>query len=217
MTMIPLFLMPPPSLPSQHWRCWRETGKGEKTAMEEMEKDLWEKTVSTEYLYRGKIVNLRRDRVLTPGRGEPALREIVEHPGAVAILALDGRQRLVLVRQYRQAVGGILLEVPAGKLEAGEEPLACARRELLEETGCRGGEWRELAWYYSSPGFCDEKIYLYLARGVTVGEAVPAEDETEVLEPLWMDLEEARQLVLDKKINDGKTIIALQLAGLLSS
>lgn len=185
--------------------------------MEEGERCLREETLSTEYLYRGKIVNLRRDRVLVCGGKEQAFREIVEHPGAVAILAFDGRQRLVLVRQYRQAAGRVLLELPAGKLEPGEEPLGCARRELLEETGCRGGEWRELLWYYSSPGFCEERIYLFLARGVTAGEAVPAEDEVEVLETSWMDLEEAQKLVYGGGIVDGKTIIGLQLAGALKT
>ena len=184
--------------------------------MKNEEKDLREKLLSTEYLYRGKIVNLRRNRVLTRGGKKPASREIVEHPGAVAILALDQEKRVVLVRQYRQAVGRVLLEVPAGKLEQGEEPLQCARRELAEETGCRGGSWRELAWFYSSPGFCNEKIYIFLAEGVVAGEMVPADDD-EVLEPLWIDQDELERMVGEKMIRDAKTVISLLLAGILTS
>ena len=179
------------------------------------ETNLWEEPVSSSYLYRGKIINLRRDMVLTPGRTEPALREIVEHPGAVAILVLDKRKGILLVRQYRHAASEVLLEVPAGKLEAGEEPLACARRELAEETGCHGGNWRELTWFYTSPGFCDEKIYLFLAEGLSQGEAAP--DSDEILEPLWMKPAEARQALLDGAINDAKTIIALHFAALLTA
>lgn len=182
--------------------------------MEQPEKELGEQTLSSNYLYRGRIINLRRDRVLTAGK-EEALREIVEHPGAVAILVLDREQRVLLVRQYRQAVSGIILEVPAGKLEAEEEPLACARRELMEETGCRGGEWRELTWFYTSPGFCDEKIHLFLARGVSQGP--PAPDGDEALEPLWLDLAAAQQELHRGRINDAKTIIALHFAAALTA
>ncbi len=134
----------------------------------------------------------------------------MEHPGAVAILVLDQRERVLLVRQYRRPAAGILLEVPAGKLEPGEEPLDCARRELAEETGCRGGSWRKLTWFYTSPGFCDEKIYLFKAEGVTQGP--PAPDVDEALEPLWLDLTAAQQMVRRGEINDAKTIIALHFA-----
>lgn len=184
--------------------------------MDKQEKGLWEKQLSSSYLYRGKIINLRRDQVLTPSGRGPAAREIVEHPGAVAILALDQQRRVILVRQYRHAVGGVVTEVPAGKLEPGEDPLPCARRELAEETGCRGGRWRELTWFYSSPGFCNEKIHLFLAEGVAAGEPVPADDD-EVLEPLRLDLSEAQRLVRTGGINDAKTIIALQFAAALKA
>lgn len=183
--------------------------------MEQQEEKLWEKGISSTYLYRGKIINLRRDQVLTPGGKEPALREIVEHPGAVAVLVLDQEDRILLVKQYRHAASRILLEVPAGKLEPGEEPLACARRELAEETGCLGGEWKELAWFYTSPGFCDEKIYLFLARGVSEGPPHP--DGDEALEPFWLDLAEAQRSLLRGGINDAKTIAALHFAAALTA
>ncbi len=183
--------------------------------MEKQGKELWEETLSSTYLYRGRIVNLRQDQILYPGGKEPALREIVEHPGAVAILVLDEKKRLLLVRQYRHAASGILLEVPAGKLEAGEKPLTCAQRELAEETGCRGGKWRQLTWFYTSPGFCDEKIYLFFAEGVTEGTPDPDGDET--LEHLWVDLAEAQQALIRGEINDAKTIIALHFAALLTA
>ncbi len=183
--------------------------------MEQQEKKPGEQTLSSTYLYRGRIINLRRDLVLTADGGKEALREIVEHPGAVAILVLDQKERVLLVRQYRHAVSEIILEVPAGKLEAGEEPLACARRELAEETGCRGGEWRKLAWFYTSPGFCDEKIHLFLTRGVSQG--TPDPDGDEVLEPLWLDLAAAQQAVREGQISDAKTIIALQFAAALTA
>ncbi len=210
--MTPASSMPPLLPLRRRWSCWSEKKEGEK--MKEGQKELWEKQLSSEYLYRGKIVNLRRDQVLTPGGREPALREIVEHPGAVAILALDREERLVLVRQYRHAAGEVLLEVPAGKLEPGEEPLRCAQRELAEETGCRGGAWSRLTQFYSSPGFCDEQIHLFMAKGVVPGEPLAADDD-EVLEPLWLDLEEAQHLLAEGRINDGKTIIALQLASIM--
>lgn len=178
--------------------------------MERQGKELEERALSSTYLYRGRIINLRQDRVLVAGGKNEALREVVEHPGAVAILVLDQKQRVLLVRQYRHPVTEIILEVPAGKLEAGEEPLACARRELAEETGCRGGEWEELTCFYTSPGFCDEKIHLFAARGVSQGP--PAPDDGEVLEPLWLDLAAAHRAVREGRIRDAKTIIALYFA-----
>ncbi len=136
---------------------------------------------------------------------------MVEHPGAVAILALDEEERVVLVRQYRQPAAAVLMEIPAGKLDPGEDPLHCAQRELAEETGLQGNSWRPLGWFYLSPGFSDEKIYLYLAQGLSkVPSPVPA-DEEETVEMVKLPLSEALDMVVRNELKDAKTVIALQL------
>ncbi len=172
------------------------------------EKELAEKTITTSYLYRGRIINVRQDQVLT-GTGETAFREIVEHPGAVAIVALDEENRVILVRQHRQPAGTVLLEIPAGKLEAYEKPLDCARREFIEETTYDADEWHELSAFYPSPGFCDEKIYLFTASRLKKAVALEA-DPDENLEVIRVPLEEAAQMITNGQIIDGKTIIAIQ-------
>jgi ADP-ribose pyrophosphatase len=134
-------------------------------------------------------------------------REIVEHPGAVAIVAVDHEGRVTLVRQRREPARKKLLELPAGTLEVGEEPLAAARRELEEETGQRGGEWRELAAFYTTPGFCRERMYLFVAEGVDPGDA--HREAGEEIEVLAVPVGELRALVPD--LEDGKTIAGLLL------
>ncbi len=171
---------------------------------------LHEDTLSTSYLYRGRIINVRQDRVKISG-GQVAFREIVEHPGAVAMLVLDGKGGVVLVRQHRQPVGEILLEIPAGKLEPNEEPLQCARRELLEETGLEGKKWRELFSFYPSPGFCDEIIYLFQVEDLTAAVS-PTTDPEERISVVKIPLAETPEMIKDGQIKDGKTIIALQAA-----
>ena len=122
-------------------------------------------------VYDGKLLDVTVERW---GEHE---REIVEHPGAVAIVAVDGDDTIALVRQRREAARKYLLELPAGTLEAGESPLESARRELAEETGLRGGDWRELAAFYTTPGFCRERMHLFAAEGVEPGAASPEADE----------------------------------------
>lgn len=171
---------------------------------------LSEKTLSKSYLYRGRIVNVRQDRVQISGN-QVAFREVVEHPGAVAILAIDDDKNVVLVEQHRQPAGDILLEIPAGKLEPGEEALDCARREMAEETELDGASWQEICVFYPSPGFCDEIIYLFKAVDLKKAES-PVSDPEERVSVTKIPLEEARQMILDGKIKDGKTIIAIQHA-----
>lgn len=171
---------------------------------------LKEETLSTSYLYRGRIINVRQDRVKMHG-GQTVFREIVEHPGAVAILALNDQGEAVLVRQHRQPTGEILLEIPAGKLEANETPLECAQRELLEETGLKSAQWRELCSFYPSPGFCNEIIYLFQAETLT--EAVsPTSDPEEKIAVINVPLPKIWEMFTNGQIRDGKTIIALQYA-----
>ncbi len=173
-------------------------------------KYLPDEVLSSSYLYRGRIVNVRQDRVLTAG-GKKGFREIVEHPGAVAVLAIDEEERILLVRQYRRPAGEYLLEIPAGKIEPGEEPLQCAQRELPEETGMQAGHWKELTCFYPSPGFCDEKIYIYKAEALLPVKAETSDPEEE-LSCTAVFLKDAWQMVTRGEIVDGKTIIAIQYA-----
>jgi ADP-ribose pyrophosphatase len=134
-------------------------------------------------------------------------REIVEHPGAVAIVAVDREDRVTLVRQLREPARKTLLELPAGTLEAGEEPLATARRELEEETGQRGGEWRELAAFYTTPGFCRERMSVFVAEGVDPGES--RREAGEEIELVAVPVGELRALV--GELEDAKSIAGLLL------
>jgi len=135
-------------------------------------------------------------------------REIVEHPGAVAIVAVDADGWVTLVRQVREATRGELLELPAGTREPGEEPLATAKRELREECGLTGGEWRELATFWTTPGFCRERMTVFAADGVEPGGA-PALEADEQLEPVRIRLEELEQRL--GEIEDAKTLVGILL------
>lgn len=166
-----------------------------------------EKTLTREYLYKGKVLNLRLDRVELEN-GHPAVREIVEHPGAVVIVALDEAKRVLLVRQYRKAVERNLLELPAGTLDKpGETPEAAARRELEEETGHQADEWEWLLRFYSSPGILQEEMQLFLAQGLRV--TAPTADEDEILTLERVPLAEALDRIAQGEICDAKTVIGL--------
>jgi ADP-ribose pyrophosphatase len=167
-----------------------------------------EATVASQRVYEGRLVNLRVDTVRL-GNGRLTKREIVEHPGSVAVVALDEDDNAILVRQFRTAAERELLEIPAGTLEAGEEPIACARRELKEETGYRAEYLEQIGSFYPSPGFCTECIHLYLATGLQKGLSAPEDDES--IEITTVPLCEIPAMVSQGDICDGKTI-----AGLLS-
>ncbi len=156
---------------------------------------------SARRVYEGSLLGLTVERW---GENE---REIVEHPGAVAIVAIDREERVTLVRQLREPARKRLLELPAGTTEPGEEPLETARRELQEECGLTGGEWRELAAFWTTPGFCRERMHLFAAEGVERGEASPAADEDLEL-VRWRVGEIARRL---HEIEDAKTLAGLLL------
>ena len=168
--------------------------------------DFTEKTLEKEYLFRGRVVTLHKDRVLTP-EGKETTREVCEHGGGVCILALTEEGEVLLVRQYRYAAGKELLELPAGKLEAGEDPRECGIRELREETGARAESFEHLASFYSTPGFCSEIIHIYVAEGLTFGSQHL--DPNEFLEVLRVPLERAKEMALSGEIEDGKTIIGI--------
>ncbi|MHB8143713.1 MAG: NUDIX domain-containing protein [Thermoleophilia bacterium] len=165
------------------------------------------KVLSTSQIYDGHIINLRLDEVELPD-GRHAQREVVEHPGASVIVPVDQQGRVYLVRQYRDAAAEELLELPAGKLEPGEEPLACARRECLEELGLEAGSWTHLASFYSSPGFCDELLHCFLARELRQG--VSDADRDEFLTPESWPLANLAELL--GQLKDAKSIAGLLLA-----
>ena len=170
---------------------------------------MWERTIAREIKYAGKIITVRVDKVELPD-GRTASREVVEHPGAAAVLAVNKAKEAYFVRQFRKAVEKELLEIPAGKLEAGEAPHICAARELAEEVGMAAGDLRLLATFYSSPGFTAEKLYVYLATGLH--PVSPSAEEDEFLEPVRLPLAEAVRMARTGEIVDAKTLIALLLA-----
>ncbi|MNN49993.1 ADP-ribose pyrophosphatase [compost metagenome] len=168
---------------------------------------LSEKTISTEPIFTGKVVSLQVDTVELPD-GTTGKREIVKHPGAVAVVAIR-EGRLLLVDQFRQAMGRCELEIPAGKLEKGEDPLEAAQRELQEETGYTCGKMTHLHSFYTSPGFADEIIHLYLAEELNPGEM--ALDEDEFIEMYEATLEETQRYISEGRIADAKTILAVYI------
>ena len=168
-----------------------------------------EKTTATQPIYDGRIIQVRVDDVVLPN-GASSKRELVKHPGAVAVIAVTDEGKIVLVEQYRKAMEKALVEIPAGKLEQGEAPLATAMRELEEETGYICEDMKLLYSFYTSPGFADEIVYLYEATGLTKKEDKADLDEDEFVDLLEVTLEEAWELIQEQRIHDAKTILAMQ-------
>lgn len=177
--------------------------------------DFFEKTLSTQRIHEGRVIQLRRDEVELPN-GRKAYREVAEHPGGVVVLPVLDDGRLIFVEQFRYPLGHTLLELPAGKLEPGEAPLESIRRELIEETGYEADHWEELSYIFTAPGFCNEKLWLFKAHGLRqVHEegtcAHNPEEQVEFLRCLTFTPEEAFQKVRERKIVDAKTICLLTL------
>lgn len=165
--------------------------------------------LSSKVVFRGRVFDVTSDRVKEP-HGIVAQRDVVRHSGSVVVLALDESRpepRALLERQYRYAAQDYLLELPAGRIDPGEEPLAAGKRELLEETGYTAARWRHALFFYPSPGFMDETMTVFLARGLKPGDAQPEEDES--IECELMPLSSGVAAIMSGKIRDGKTIASL--------
>lgn len=167
--------------------------------------------LSSQVVYNGPLFRVVQDKVVEPGN-KPAIRDVVRHNGSAVILALDTSKSkkdpwIVMERQYRHAAGSYLWELPAGKLEPGEDPLAGAQRELEEETGYRAKKWSPLVEYFASPGFLGEAMNVFLAEGLTLGEATPEDDEE--IEIRLVKLSEVLKAIDKGEIMDGKTLSAV--------
>ncbi len=164
--------------------------------------ELFEKTISKNYVFEGKIINVRSDIAAYPD-GKECVREVVEHNGGVCVAPLTDNGELVFVRQFRYPYGKTVLELPAGKLEKGEADYDAGKRELEEETGTVAGEYHKIGVFYPTPGYCGEIIHLYIAWNLTETQAHPDDDEYLELEKI--PLEKAVDMVMNGEIPDGKT------------
>lgn len=172
-----------------------------------MKKDyLREITTKSEEIYSGRVVHLRKDEVTLPN-GRKSSREIIEHPGAVVMLAENSQKQLIMVRQFRKAIEDVLLELPAGTLEPNEEIIDCARRELEEETGYQARNWEKIYDFYSAPGFCNERLTLFFAWDLT--KTKTNTDHDEFIEVIEYDKKNIISLLSDNQISDAKTLIGI--------
>lgn len=168
--------------------------------------DFEEKKISSEYVFKGKVIDVKRDEVVV-SNGNKSTREVVEHPGGVVILAITDNKKILTVKQFRYPLSQISVELPAGKLEKGENPELAAKRELEEETGYIAQNWDSLGFIYTTPGFCDEKLYLYLARNLTYGKQNP--DEDEIIQCFEYSKSEVFDMIDKGIICDSKTICTI--------
>jgi ADP-ribose pyrophosphatase len=157
-------------------------------------------------VFKGRVLTLNLEQVRLPN-GRVAELEIAHHPGGAAVVAIDAEGRVCLLRQFRHAAGGWLTELPAGKLDGGEPPLECARRELAEEAGVSARRWEKLGEFFSSPGVLTEVIHIFLAQDLAPAEASP--EDHEVLEASWVPLAEAMDLAASGRLQDAKSVIGL--------
>jgi ADP-ribose pyrophosphatase len=163
------------------------------------------KITSSKQVYHCKLFQVTEDEAVD-STGWKIKRSVVRHNGSAVMMAVDNKDRVMLVRQYRLPANRMMWELPAGKVDDGEKPLAAAKRELIEETGLRAKKWKKLVHFYPSPGFLQESMTIYLAKGLEQGESQPMEDER--IETRWFSKKELRQMIAANKIIDGKTMIA---------
>ncbi len=163
-----------------------------------------EKTLNSQIVYDGKIITVLKDDVEVAD-GYKSFREVVKHSGGVVVLAIH-EDKVIFVKQFRYPMKEVLLELPAGKLEKGEDPFLAAKRELEEETGYCADKWTDLGFVYTSPGYSDEKLYLYKAENLHFTQCHP--DEGEILQPLEIKIDDAVKMINNGEINDAKTLCA---------
>jgi len=163
------------------------------------------KITSSREVYTCSLFRVTEDRASDPKTGFRIKRSIVRHGGSAVMMAVDGRQRILLVRQYRLPAGRYLWEMPAGRLDPGEKPLQAAKRELIEETGYRARRWTKLASFFVSPGFLSERMTIYLAEDLAAGVAKPMDDER--IEARWFPAREVERMIESGKLEDAKSIV----------
>jgi len=163
---------------------------------------------SEKELFQGRIIRLVERKLVLPN-GRRTTFHIVEHPGAVAIVPVHANGDVVLLRQFRPTIGMEIYEIPAGTIEKGEGPLATAKREIVEETGFKAKRWDKIADFYTAPGFCDERMHVYVARDLTPAKADG--DDDEILRPVRLSIDAALKLIRTRRIRDAKSIAGLML------
>ncbi|MFG6461242.1 NUDIX domain-containing protein [Roseateles sp. DXS20W] len=192
--------------PASSSRWASPASSGDTCAVAEADDHLVERLIEGEQVFQGHFLDVRRDRVTLPD-GRTAHREYIRHPGAVMVVPLLDDGRLLMERQYRYPMGRVMLEFPAGKLDAGEAPLVCGQRELLEETGYRAAEWAYAGVLHNAIAYSDEGIHIYFARGLTRGEQQL--DDGEFLELVTHTVDEVDRMAARGELTDAKTLIGL--------
>jgi ADP-ribose pyrophosphatase len=163
------------------------------------------KITSSKQVYKCSLFRVTEDRAIDQKTGFKIKRSVVRHMGSAVMMAVDEKKRILLVRQYRLPADRYLWELPAGRLDPGETPLIAAKRELIEETGCRAKKWTKLAHFWASPGYIEERMTIYLAENLTQGEATPMDDER--IETCWFTAKQVGDMIRTGEIQDAKTMI----------